>query len=168
MHHWPETLNTVFFGLFLRLQVQISVLIVTSLISSLNPSFSPFLVFFFFSLWKWPWRYPCCACPNTELSVSPPPHLSLSLCSVFISGLSQPAQGRPGAVLTLQAYWLRKREKILWTWFIIHEPHDTSFICNFFSMESTADKPHTVFFIIYFFITLTLGMSVIRYTSQTN
>lgn len=69
-----------------------------------------------------------------------------SLCSVFISGLSQPAQGRPGAVLTLQAYWLWKREKIPWTWFIIHEPHDTSFICSFFSMESTADKPHFFFF----------------------
>lgn len=82
--------------------------------------------------------------------------------SVFISELSQPAQGQPGAALTLQAYWLRKREKILWTWFTMHEPHDTSFICTFFSMEKGGDNPHAIF------ITLTSGMSVIRYTDKAN
>lgn len=137
-----------------HLWTQISVLVVPSLILTLNPS-----SLLFFSCWKWPWKYPCCACPDTELCLF---FSSPSLCSVFISGLSQPAQGWPGAVLTLQAYWLWKREKIPWTWFITHEPHDTSFICSFFAMESTADKPHIVF------ITLILGTSAIRYTGQTN
>lgn len=44
----------------------------------------------------------------------------------------------------------------------MHEPHDTSFIGTSFSMEKEEDKPQAIF------ITLTSGMSVIRYTDKAN
>lgn len=164
VHHWPKTKSTVE-----KFSVFISSLSSNSWshqhfarLLSVSPSVSQSLPrshFLFFS-------------SDSDLEGIPPVFAQThrTLCfffspfpsSVFISRLSQAAWGQTGAVLTLQAYWLRKREKILWTWFTMHEPHDTSFICTFFSTEKGADKPHGIF------ITLTSGMSVIRYTDKAN
>lgn len=93
---------------------------------------------------------PCLFRHRAELSVSsPPPPLSLSLplslfllpSSVFISELSQAAEGQPAAVLTLQAYWLRKGERK-------YSGHDSPcmnlmipvFICTFPSMAAEEEQ----------------------------
>ena len=92
-----------------------------------------------------------------------PSLLSSLSSSVFMTGPSEPAWGRPSAVLTLQSYWLLKRTRK-------HGGHDSSHmnlmipavICTF-SFKGVGNRytsPHS--------ITFTSGMSIISCSDKNS